>query len=864
MKRFKLFAGAVFAALFFGACQTSDKTALQHVGPLEGGGDLTATHQLLHPAGQSVAFTGRPIDLVLSPDGKTLYVKDNRGLVVIDAQTLALRLELKMTNAGSSTHGIVMTRDQSRLFVTTAQTNLLEAKIGADGKVTWGRKITLPGPGGKGNAHGGGIALSKDEKTAYVCLSRNNTLGVVDLEAGKLRREIAVSVAPFDVVLSADEQIAYVSNWGGRRAREGDKTADSAGTKAVINERGIAASGTVSVVDLHATNVLAEIAVGLHPSDLELSADGSRLYVANANSDSISVIDTQARKVVETISTPPDSSLPFGSAPNAIVLSADGKRLFVANGGNNAIGVINLNAPARIGGFIPTAWYPGAVVTDGKFLYVANVKGLGSRSKSAKQKGWNSRDPLGTVSKIGIPSASQLQEYTARVKGDTRVPEILRALEKNGGPRKAVPVPKRLGDPSVFEHVVYIIKENRTYDQLFGDLPRGNNDSNLCVFGREVTPNHHALAEQFALLDNYYCNGVLSADGHAWAMEGFATDYLEKAFGGFTRSYPFGGDDPLSFAPTGFIWDNVLLHGLSFRNYAEMNLTATVPNNASWKAIYDDYTNGTNKIKFKHDIQIEMLRRYSCPDSPGWNLRIPDKIRADVFLKEFKTNEATGNWPNFVIIYLPSDHTSGTRAGGPTPRAQVADNDLAVGRIVDAISHSQFWPKTCIFAIEDDPQAGFDHVDGHRSICLVVSPYTKRREVISDFYNQTSVLHTIEQIFGLPPMNQMDAAAPLMTRCFTTKADFTPYVCLTNNIPLNELNKATAELNGAELFWANMSLQLPFDQPDQADEDTLNRIIWHSVKGADARYPTEFAGAHGRGLKKLYLKFSGQKDEDDD
>jgi YVTN family beta-propeller protein len=858
------FAGAVLAALFFGACQTNSKVAVEHVGPSPNGGDLIATHQLLHPAGQTISFNGRPIDLVLSPDAKTLYVKDNRGLVVIDAQTLQLRQELKMTNAGGSTHGIVITRDQSRLFLTTAQTNLLEVKIATDGKETWGRRITLPGPNGKGNAHGGGIALSKDEKTAYVCLSRNNTLGVVNLDSGKVTRQIPVSVAPFDVVLSPDEKIAYVSNWGGRRAKEEDKTADSAGTKAVINERGIAASGTVSIVDLEGTNVLAEIPVGLHPSDLELSADGSRLYVANANSDSISVIDTQSRQVIETISTPPDASLPFGSAPNALALSADGKNLFVANGGNNAIGIINLSTPSKIAGFVPTAWYPGAVISDGKNLFVANVKGFGSRGKPAKQKGWNSRDPLGAISKIEIPAAAPLRDYTKTVKNDTRVPEILRSLDRNGGPRKPVPVPKRLGDPSVFEHVVYIIKENRTYDQLFGDLPRGNNDSNLCVFGRLVTPNHHAIAEQFALLDNYYCNGVLSADGHAWAMEGYATDYLEKSFGGFTRSYPFGGDDPLSFAPTGFIWDNVLLHGLSFRNYAEMNLTATVPANASWKAIYEDYTNGTNKIKFKHDIQIEMLRRYSCPDSPGWNLRIPDKIRADVFLNEFKTNQATGSWPNFVIVYLPSDHTSGTRPGGPTPRAQVADNDLAVGRVVDAISHSQFWPKTCIFVVEDDPQAGFDHVDGHRSICLVASPYTKRGEVVSHFYNQTSVLHTIEQIFGLPPMNQMDALSPLMTKCFTTKPDFTPYTCLTNNIPLNELNKATAQLKGPELFWANMSLQLPFDQPDQADEDTLNRILWHSVKGTNAKYPTELAGPHGRGLKKLHLKFSNQKDDDGD
>jgi len=360
-------------------------------------------------------------------------------------------------------------------------------------------------------------------------------------------------------------------------------------------------------------------------------------------------------------------------------------------------------------------------------------------------------------------------------------------------------VPARLGEPSVFDHVVYIIKENRSYDQLFGDLPRGNADPALCVFGRQVTPNHHALAEEFVLLDNYYCNGVLSADGHAWAMEGYATDYLEKSFGGFTRSYPFSGDDPLSFSPTGFVWDHVLLHGLSFRNYGEMGKTETRPPDAQFLDIFEDHKSHAGKISFEHTIQIETLRRYSCPDSPGWQLRIPDAIRADVFLKEFANYEKQGDWPNLVIIYLPSDHTSGTRPGGPTPRAQVADNDLAVGRIVERISQSRFWPKTCIFAIEDDPQAGFDHVDGHRSICLVASPYTKRGAVVSKFYNQTSVLHTMSRMFGVPPMNQMVALSPLMSDCFTSKPNWKPYQCRPNLNPIDEMNKATAELRGDEL-----------------------------------------------------------------
>lgn len=851
-----------FWAVIAGCRSTPDP----HVGPLETGEHLTSTYQWLRPAGKQLEFAGRPVDLLLSPNGRTLYVKDNRGLAIIDAERWEVLQELKLTAGGGSTHGLAMTPDGSRLFVSSAQDALWEAIIDSDGKAAWGRKVALPGPRATGNSHVGGIALAANGKTALVCLSRNNALGIIDLEAMKLTRQIPVGVAPYDVALDPDGKTAYVSNWGGRRAREGDKTAQSSGTAAVVDERGVAASGTVSIVDLEKSMEIMQIPTGLHPSDLELAPRQQTLYVANANSDSVSVIDTSARKVIETIAVHPDDSLLFGSAPNALALSRDGARLYVANGGNNAVAVVNVEKRGRssVVGFIPTAWYPGALAVGGHSIFVANVKGVGSRNLAEKKTGWNSHYYRGSVSKIDSPSAAALASFTKQVKTDAHIPEKLRALPKTRSLANPLPVPKRPGDPSVFEHVVYIIKENRTYDQILGDVPRGNGDPALCVFGQKITPNHHALAEQFVLLDNYYCNGVLSADGHAWAMEGYATDYLEKSFGGFTRSYPFSGDDPVSFAPTGFIWDNALLHGLSFRNYGEMSKTTVLATNATFKAIYDDHAAKSGKFRFRHDIQIEMLRRYSCSNSPGWNLKIPDVIRADVFLNEFAEFEIRGDWPNLVIIFLPSDHTSGTTPGNPTPRAQVADNDLAVGRIVERISRSSFWPKTCIFAIEDDPQAGFDHVDGHRSLCLVASPYTRRGAVVSRFYNQTSVLHTMERMLGLPPMNQMDARAPLMTECFTPVPDMTPYTCQTNRIALDELNKPKTALRGAELYWANQSLEQSFDEVDQADENTLNRILWHSVKGADTPYPVHFAGAHGRGLKSLHLRLNGEKDDDDD
>ena len=731
----------------------------QQVGPRPEGSHFVATGQLLRPAGESLQFGGRPVDIALSPDKRTLYVKDNRGIVVVDVETWKVRQELL---------------------------------VGRDG-----------------------------------------------------RR-------------------AYVSNWGGRHPMSGEKTATTSGTPAVVDARGVAASGTVSVIDLQAKTVIAEIEVGLQSSGIALDEAHSRLYVANANSDTVGVIDTSTLRVVETISVRPDASLPFGSMPNALALTPDGNTLFVANGGNNAVAVVRIDRlrnRSRVEGFIPAGWYPGAVVTDGKRLFVANIKGVGSRNPQPEQKGWNVYRFLGTVQRVAMPNRQQLAQYSRRVSQDARVPQILRAWERAQSGKKPVPVPEKVGEPSVFEHVVYIITENRTYDQVFGAIGKGASEPSLCIFGREVTPNHHALAEQFVLLDNYYCNGVNSADGHAWSTEGNVTAYTERSFGGWTRSYPFG-DDPLAYSSTGFIWDHVLAAGLSFRNYGEMDYAEPIPADASFPDIYQDFVKGTRRIRFTQNIGIENLRRYSCREYPGWNMRIPDVLRAEVFLRELKEFERKDYFPNLVIIYLPQDHTSGTQPGMPTPRAHVADNDLALGRIVEAISKSKFWAKTCIFVIEDDPQDGFDHVDGHRSLCLVISPYTKRGAVVSEFYNQSSVLHTICRILGVPPMNQMVAMAPVMTACFTDNPDLTPYQALPNRVPLDELNPPLSSLTPQQRHWAEASLRLPLEKPDLAEEDLLNRILWHAVRGVDAPYPSEFAGAHGKGLAARGLVLMPEEKDD--
>jgi len=489
-------------------------------------------------------------------------------------------------------------------------------------------------------------------------------------------------------------------------------------------------------------------------------------------------------------------------------------------------------------GLIPTGWYPGAirVTDDQQHLLVANVKGVGSLSREEPIKGRNSHDHLGSVSIIPIPTPDQLAQHTQTVNANNRLNASLAGLEKPRPNIKPVPLPARHGEPSVFQHVVYIIKENRTYDQVFGDMKQGNGDAKLAIFGEEVTPNHHKLAREFTLFDNFYCSGVLSADGHSWVNEAYTTDYLEKSFGGFTRSYPYEGSDPLAFPTTGFLWDHALAFKKSFRNFGEHTRTTYQPKNAKWADLYADYRDGTQKVKVTATPNLRSLDAHSHPNFPGFPLKMPDVYRAKMFLDELKVWEKQGSMPNLTYLFLPCDHTEGTRPDSPTPRAMVADNDLALGRIVEGLSHSRFWDKTCIFVVEDDPQAGFDHVDGHRTVAMVISPYTKRKAVDSTCYNQTGMVKSIELILGLPPMNQLDLASTPMRGAFTDQADLTAYTHVEGKIPLDEMNKPLTKTKASERFWAEKSLGLDFTKEDLADEDTLNRILWYAMRG-DAPYP---------------------------
>jgi YVTN family beta-propeller protein len=810
------------------------------VGPQPDGSILVPTNQLLRPAGFQVYLPGRPVDLALTPDEKFLLAKNRKSLDFIRIKDRTILQTLPFKTSGASFTGICLSSDGRRIFLTDAKDGINIAFLDENHILHWNKPILLPKPSIGGNPVPGGLVLNQTEDKIYVTLSRSNSLAVVRL-ADTSVIEIPVGIAPYEVLLLTPEK-AYVSNWGGRRPQEGEPTYNTSGSQVLVDPKtGIANNGAISVVDLNQNIEKKIIEVGLHPSGMVLSPDSTRLYVACANSDIVTVINTTTDRVIEEISVRMNTNMPFGSAPNALAISPDGEYLYVANGTDNAICEIQTGTPSKITGYIPCGWYPGSVILDSRatYLYVANVKGIGSRNQRTDRAGYNSHDHMGSISIIPHPTRQQMNELTKIVHENNmmiRMPDKKQQTLESAV--KKVAVPQLPNEISHFKHVVYIIKENRTYDQVFGDLPQGNGDTSLVHFGREVTPNHHLLAETFVLMDNFYCSGILSADGHQWTDEAYVTDYIEKFFGDFTRSYPYDGDDALAYASSGFIWDNVLNHRLTFRDYGEFVDAIIEPKDAKFTDIYRDFLNGTKKIKIGAEANLEQLKPYICPTFIGFPEKVPDIYRAAEFIKELQDFEKKDNFPNFIIMLLPNDHTSGTRPGLPTPRAAVADNDLALGRIVEAISQSKFWKETCIFVTEDDPQAGLDHVDGHRSVGLVISPYTKRGEVISTYYSQINMVRTIENILGIPPMNQFDLAAEAMFDCFSEKSDFTPYKALPNRIPLDELNPPLESLQGTQRYWAQKSMEQDLEDVDRIDEDVFNRIIWHAVKGYDRPYPT--------------------------
>jgi YVTN family beta-propeller protein len=861
-----------------GLHQAGEQGSAERVGVAGPNRFVTPANQILTPAGRMVELPGmRPQALALSPDGRMLVTSGKTAeIVAIEPATGKILQRIGLPSekdvdptpdpvSGNilapdkegqvSFTGLAFSPDGSRLYLANVNGSIKAFAVDKAHQISPLFTIPLPAVNAVGRKAEipAGIAVSKDGRRLYVALNLSNRLGEFDATTGKLLRTWEVGVAPYDVVLTGDK--AYVSNWGGRRP-DTNSVSGPAGRGTLVRVdpvRFIANEGSVTVVDLTQNKVLTEIITGLHASALAVTPNGKHLVVANAASDTLSVIDTRTDKIVETIWTRQTPADLFGAAPNALAFDAGGKTLFICNGSQNAVAVVDFDpGESKLQGLIPVGWYPGAIVHDParSSIYVANIKGIGStkKLKENEKPKFGSRQFFGTLSLVKIPSKRALAGQTQVALKNFRHGVVQAARRPPRPDQPARPVPERTGEPSVFQHVVYIIKENRTYDQVLGDMPQGNGDPSLCIFGERITPNQHKMARDFVLLDNTYCSGILSADGHQWADTGITTDYMEKSFAGFPRSYPDGMEDTdvdaIAYSPAGFIWDNVLAHGKTMRNYGEFAITdkgwkdKTRKGKPKFLDHYREFLNGTDTIRLSSRPAIESLRPHLNTNTVGWDMNVPDVFRAAQFIKDLNEFERVGKMPNFIIICLPNDHTSGTAAGAPTPAAQVADNDLAFGQIVEAISKSRFWKETCIFAIEDDPQDGWDHVSGYRTTGYVISPYTKRRQVVSTQYNQTSILRTMELMLGLPPMNQLDASATPMSDCFTGTPDFTPYTALTNNIPLDQMNPDPKKVSHPLLReHAYASAKLPLDAPDQCPEALFNRILWHAMKGPNAPYP---------------------------
>ena len=869
------------SALALGASHTfgdvrGDVSTKAHVGKIGTNIFYTPANQILTPAGIQVALPGmRPQAIALSPNKKILVTSGKtHDLVVIDPRNGKILQNVPLpsdkdtdpspkpvsaeilkpdTEGQLSFTGLIFSPDGARIYLANVNGSVKVFGVEKNGKVVGLFSIGLPKASSprRNTEVPAGLALSKDGKRLYVALNLSNRLGEFDTSNGKLLRTWDVGVAPFDVVVSGNK--IYVSNWGGRRPdAESLSGPAGAGRVRVDAVRHIANEGSVTVIEPPSgmsAGKRTEIVTGIHASAMALSPNGQHLVVANTGADTLSVIDTRTDTIVETTWTRQNPGDLFGAQPSALVFDKGGKTLFVGNGTQNAVAVFDFKpGESKLQGLIPVGWFPGAIAYDSlsNKIYVANIKGIGSTKKLAPGEApkFSSHQYFGTLSLVKVPGKRQLAAYTQVALQNMRYGLLQEAMLPPRPNQPARPVPERVGEPSVFKHVIYIIKENRTYDQVLGDMKEGNGDESLCIFGEKFTPNQHKMARDFVLLDNTYCSGILSADGHQWTDSGIASDYIERSFAGFPRSYPYYGDDAMAYSPAGFIWDSAIAHGKTLRNYGEFTFT-----DVSWKDprrkgspkfldYYNDFVNNTGLINISCRPTVESLRGYVVTNTAGWNLSIPDIYRAACFMRDLKEFERKGEFPNLTIIFLPNDHTAGTRAGGQSPGSMIADNDYAFGQIVDAVSHSKFWKETCIMAIEDDPQAGWDHVSGFRTTCYVVSPYTKRRTTVSTQYNQTSLLRTMELMLGMKPMNQFDATATPMFDCFTNIADLTPFKVLPSNVPLNELNPEPKKVSNALLRKnALVSNRLPFEKIDACPEDTLNRILWHAMKGPDAEYP---------------------------
>lgn len=666
---------------------------------------------------------------------------------------------------------------------------------------------------------------------AVVPLPSENRLAVVDLDSGRVVGRPVVGQAPFGVVADRAGMRAWVSLWGGRLARAGEAQGGAQGV--LVDSRGIASSGAVVELDLQSLEVRGTVELGLHPTAMAWDQGRNRLYVALSNGDGVAVVDTETHELLARwpVGLGDSAAMGTGVTPTAVALSPDGGRLYVASAGVNAVAVMEIGSGA-VKGWIPTAWYPASVAVsgDGRMLAVGSLLGAGAGGDATRRRVTATR---GGVSVVPVPDEQQLADYTSVVMANNRV------MATGGGGecgQPADPIPHCVGQKGPIEHVVLVIKENRTYDQVLGDLGKGNGNPALVMYGERVTPNQHALADGFVTLDNLYATGGVSAEGHLWLTQAYAPSYVHwRGYEG--RSYPFDGTDPLAYSPRGFLWDAARAAGKTVRVFGEFVPAFGGGAEERQRLLSRWEDGGSFDGMWRMRAQVPSLNEVLVADYPSYGLHVPDVVRARIFQRELDGWTREGVMPNLVIAQLPGNHTMGTMPGWPTPRAMVAENDYALGLMVEGLTRSPFWGKMAIFVVEDDSQDGVDHVDGHRTVGQVVSPWAARRSVDSTFYSHQSILKTIELILGLAPMTMFDLIATDMRAAFTTEADFAGYAAVRPEIDLSEVNPRVEALRGQARRDAVASQKMDWKDPDEAPTAELNRILWRAAKGEAVRYP---------------------------
>ncbi len=787
---------------------------------LEPGGVVRLPNQwALRPAGKQLTLGDFPVNLALHPSGRWLAALHagygTHEVVIVALQNNAQKI-LSRVAVDQAFYGMSFAPDGKTLFVSGGEQEVVHAWDFDDGLLAHHRMF--PMVSGQERFVPSGLATDAEGKTLFVAGVWGHSVNIVPLDTPDKHRAVKLEKDsyPYTCLPEPGGKRLFVSLWG---------------------------KSSVAVLDLESERVAAVWPTESHPTEMALTSDGKTLYVSCANSTRVCVLDVaHDGKPLQTIVCALYPQAPSGNTPSSLCLSPDGQLLFVANADANNVAVFQVakREQAQPLGFIPAGWYPTSVRFDAKAkkIYIANGKGLTSRANPhgpnpslartfPSVEEYIGRLFHGTLSILDMPAPEKMAEYTKQAYACSP----LRAdLAPTGDSPQGNPVPKKLGDTSPIKHCIYIIKENRTYDQVFGDMKEGNGDPNLCLFDEKVTPNHHKLVRQFVLLDNFYVDGEVSADGHQWSMGAYATDFVEKMWPLSYRGKPPGSSikhldiypsegnfDSIARPAGGYLWDRCAEAGVSYRSYGEWIHPGKTPNDPG-------------------KASVKALEGHFDPQFRGWDLNYPDVKRAERFIEELHRFERDGGFPSLTILRLPNDHTSGTKAGVPTPRAQVADNDLALGMVVEAVSKSKFWKDTAIFVVEDDAQNGPDHVDAHRAVALVISPYTKHEYVDSTMYSTSSMLRTMELILGLKPMSQFDAAARPMYDSFQAKPDLTAYNHVVPAVDLQEKNKVAA-------WGSKISEKFNLAKEDAADDLLLNEVVWRSVKGASSPMPAPVRAA---------------------